>query len=269
MRCPAGNSPEKDPIALNPREKTGVFSYMIYEQASALRRPSLRDQIREILLERIGDGTLSAGDRIIEAALAKEFGVSAIPVREALRELVAMGVLEFAPHKGAWVREVSLAETIEALEIKATLEALAGRLAAPLLRGKCAVLRKECHAILKASRKRDFVAYQYHNQVFHRLIVEGSGNRTLLRTWNSLAFEVRTRPILQFLENEDPVAMAREHEAVLNALDAGNARKASTLLARHSNSLVEHLRRELAKEPNPSGHPQRTISKRTKSRSRT
>jgi len=105
---------------------------MIHQAPYGLSRHSLRDQIRETLLKRIGAGELQPGDRIVEARLAEEFGVSSIPIREAIRELVAMRVLEFANHKGAWVRQISLAETVEGLEIKA-LEAGHARKAAELL----------------------------------------------------------------------------------------------------------------------------------------
>ncbi|HEY3322096.1 MAG TPA: GntR family transcriptional regulator [Planctomycetota bacterium] len=237
-------------------------------QPGTLPRPSLRDQIRETLLSRIGQGKLAPGDRIVEAALGTEFGVSSIPVREAIRELVAMGVLEFANHKGAWVRQVSLAETIEALEVKSILEGLAGRLAAPRLRGKCRHLHRCCAAILAASRKGDLVAYQNHNQVFHRTIIEASGNKVLLKTWNTLAFEVRTRPILQFLAKQSPVAIAREHQQIADALDAGHGARARILLALHSDKLVEHLRREMASPSNGNEEVPVLVSKRTRTPSR-
>ena len=61
---------------------------------------SCREVVRRALLERIGDGVLVPGERIVEARLAEEFGVSAIPVREAIRELVSMGVLAAANNRG-------------------------------------------------------------------------------------------------------------------------------------------------------------------------
>ena len=100
-----------------------------------LVRLSVPEQISEVLLPRIGCGELAPGQRIVEGRLTEEFGVSAIPVREAIRELVAMGVLDSAAHKGAWVREVSVTETIEAFQVRAALESLAAMTAANALRG--------------------------------------------------------------------------------------------------------------------------------------
>lgn len=210
---------------------------------NALPRRLLRDQIREHLLEQIASGFLAPGDRIVEARVCEELGVSSIPVREAIRELVAMGVLAAATHKGAWVREVSLQETVEALEVKAALEALAARLAGPRLKGNCAVLRRICAAILEATERRDFVAYQQCNQAFHRHIVEMAGNAALARTWSSLAFEVRTRFIMDFVANGDAATIASEHEPIVEAFEAGNAQQAAGLLATHASDLIAYLQK--------------------------
>ncbi len=223
--------------------------------ADILKRHLLRDQIRDHLLDRIGSGALAPGDRIVEARVCEELGVSSIPVREAIRELVTMGILAAATHKGAWVREVSLAETVEALQVKSALDALAARLAAPKLKGNCAELRRLYDNIKKAAQQRDFVAYQQCNQAFHRHILETAGNAALLRTWSSLAFEVRTRFIMDFLANGDVVGIAFEHEPIVEAFEEGKAERAAKLLASHSSNLVAYLRRLHAvpeKEPRPS-----------------
>ena len=87
-----------------------------------IKRNSLREQIRDALLQRIGTGQIQPGQRIVEAQLIKEFNVSSIPIREAIRELVAMGMLDCASHRGAWVRKVDMPETIEALQVRTALE---------------------------------------------------------------------------------------------------------------------------------------------------
>ena len=190
--------------------------------------------------------TVSGGDRVVEAKLAEEVQASSIPVREAIRELVAIGVLEFAPRRGAWVREVSLAEVIESLEVRAELDRLAANRAAVKLRGRCGKLRTTVRRIVAAAKKRDFVAFQEHNQVFHRSIVAAAENRALLRVWGSLALDVRTRVIMDFLASVDPVKLAKEHEAIVDSLDCGDGKKAGNLLASHANHLVKYLQKETA-----------------------
>ncbi len=209
-----------------------------------IKRPLLRDQIREHLLERIGNGTLAPGDRIVEARICEELGVSSIPVREAILELVVTGVLASATHKGAWVREVSLDETVEALHVKASLEALAARLATPRLKEHSAGLRQIYDNLVKAARRKDFVDYQRCNQAFHRHIVEATGNTVLLRSWSSLAFGVRTRFIMDLVATGDAVGIARGHESIIEAFEAGDAERAAALLATHSNHLGAFLLRQ-------------------------
>lgn len=212
---------------------------------------SHREIIRVALLQRIGDGVLPPGTRIIEARLAKEFRVSAIPVREAIRELVSMGVLASENFCGAWVREVSMRETADALEVKAALEAQAARSSACQWRQHGATLRKICKAITQAAVNQDLAAYQRHNHAFHRHIVVATGNATLLKMWEGLAFEVRTRPILEFLTNENPRKIARGHDAIVTALIAGQRTRAARLLATHASDLVDHLRQKMLAEAAP------------------
>jgi DNA-binding GntR family transcriptional regulator len=201
-------------------------------------------------LDRIGSGAFAPGDRVVEARVCEDLGVSSIPVREAIRELVTMGVLAAATHKGAWVREVSLDETVEALQVKAALESLAARLAAPKLKGDRADLRRIYEDIRKAARRKDFSAYQQCNQAFHRHIVETAGNAALLRTWSSLAFDVRTRFIMDFVANGDAMSIALEHEPIVKAFEAGKAERAAELLAKHASDLIRYLQ-GLRAAPNP------------------
>ena len=210
---------------------------------------SCREVVRRTLLERIGDGVLAPGERIVEARLAEEFGISAIPVREAIRELVSIGVLAAANNKGAWVREVGMGETADALEVKAALELQAARSGTGPWRGDGPELKRLCTAIARTAKRRNFAEYQRLNHCFHRMIVAAAGNATLLRLWDGLAFEVRTRPIFEFLRAEDPALTAREHVAIAEALIGGRRARAAALLAAHAGRLVAHLRRGIAEEP--------------------
>ena len=209
---------------------------------------SLRQRVRGLLLQRIASGKLKPGQRIVESKLASELKISNVPIREALLELTAMGVLESEPFKGARIREVSLKETIEAFEVRAALESLASQKATPRLKKKCRRLRKILKSIMAAARKRDFAAFQEHNQVFHRTIVEASGNDMLLKTWEWLAFQVRTRFTMDYLKHEDPVAIAREHEPIISAIEDGNVRRVSSLLSSHSKGLMARLLQEYDKQ---------------------
>ncbi len=205
---------------------------------------SLRQFVRDALLDRIARGELKAGERVIEASLINEFGISSTPVREAIFELVALGVLTSEPNKGASVREVRLAETIEAFEVRAALESVAARAATPLLKGRCADIRRSAKAIIESAKRKDFAAFQEHNQIFHRAIVEAAGNGVLLRTWDSLFFQIRTRWTMDYLQTFDPVAIAREHIPIVDAMESGMPDLAASLMASHSAHLVTFLKAE-------------------------
>jgi len=211
-----------------------------------LKRHSLREQVRDALLEKIASGELRPGDRVVEAQVARQLHVSPIPIREAIRELVAIGVLRSENHRGAWVREATILECAEALEVRSALDALVIRKVAKRLRGKCGPLREVVAAIIEAAKRRDFSAFQHHNQTFHRSLVEQTGNRALLRVYDSLAFDVRVRAVMDFLAAKDPVEIASEHAAILDALDRGDVREATRCAVQHSRRLVEFLEEELA-----------------------
>ena len=215
-------------------------------QSVIANRSSLSEQVRNHILARIATGQFPPGQKIVEARIAEELHVSTIPVREAIRELVAKRVLEYLVHRGARVREVSMAETVDALRVKAVLEALAARLAGPKLIPLAPQLRAFLRSILESATSHDFVKYQDQNQHFHRAIVEASANQILLAQWDSLAFEVRTRFLLDYLQAVDPQVLAREHADILLAIEDGETETVASLLMSHANHLVEYLERQMS-----------------------
>src|ERR1700759_2431450 len=94
----------------------------------ALTRSVLADQVKERLLEAILDGSYPPDSRVVESAIAKELGTSQAPVREALRGLEALGIVEITPFRGARVRRLDSAELLEAYVVRSTIEVLAARL---------------------------------------------------------------------------------------------------------------------------------------------
>jgi DNA-binding GntR family transcriptional regulator len=222
-------------------------------QNSTANRYSLSAQVRDAIEEKIATGKLAPGDRIVEARIASELHVSSIPVREAIRELVARRVLEYVVHKGARVREVSMVETIDALQVKAALEALAARLAGKNIARTAAILRGCLTPMGESLRARDYVRFQVINQSFHRTVMEASGNAILLSLWDTLAFEVRTRFILDCLRTVDPEDMLKEHVDLCAAVEMGDAEGAASLSMSHSNHLVERLKKRLAENGGPTG----------------
>jgi len=220
---------------------------------STASRYSLSQQVRNHILNKVSTGELAPGDKVIEARIAAELHVSTIPVREAIRELAAMRVLNYAVHRGARVREVTVSETVDALHVKGVLEALAARLAGKKLRRSLAELQQYSDHIQEAARRHDWVQYQDQNQLFHRSIAEAAGNQILLSLWDSLAFEVRTRFIMDFLRIVDATELAREHNEILQAVDVGDTGRVAELLSHHANKLVEYLMEQKAADNSRDG----------------
>jgi DNA-binding GntR family transcriptional regulator len=197
--------------------------------ANAISRTVLREQIKELLLERILGHVYAPGDRLVETRIAQELGVSQAPVREALRELETLRFVESASFKGTWVREVSDRELAELYPIRAALEDVAARAAAERLAGKVAPLEREIRKMAKAKDIREQVE---HDVRFHRLIVEASGNARLLELWQSLQVDARTM-ITAIRTGLDPVAIAKRHEPIIEALRRQDANAAGQEIRRH------------------------------------
>jgi DNA-binding GntR family transcriptional regulator len=198
----------------------------------ALQRDSMAERVKQDLLRRITSGELQPGARLVELHIARELNTSQGPVREALCELEGLELVVTEPYKGSRVREVTEQDIREAYTVRATLEHLAGQLAAPHFQGDVGELRKAATKIFNAARKKDIADYARHDIIFHRLIVEGAENRILLRTWNSLAFEVRLQLWLARGNIDLPTAQ-EAHWKIIDALETGDGNLAGELLRKH------------------------------------
>jgi DNA-binding GntR family transcriptional regulator len=209
---------------------------------ATISRSMLRDQIRELLLARILDGEYAPGDRIVETQLAQELSVSQAPVREALRELEFLRMVVSEPFRGARVREVTAQELAEIYPIRAAIEEVAARAAAPALRRDVSGLEGELDAMLAAAAKGDTHELLVHDVHFHRLVVEASANATLLQVWRSLRIEART--LITIIKSDtDLNDIAESHRPVLEALRSGDARRSGRALRKHVEAFAEWVPR--------------------------
>jgi DNA-binding GntR family transcriptional regulator len=198
-----------------------------------VQRRSLKDQVKQQILERILKGRYAPGQRLREVALAKELNTSPIPVREALRELESLRIVESEAYKGVRVRQVTPRDLVEAYELRALLEWHAAEKGGRSFKGNAQALRKRYLAMLAAARSGDIEVYAQNDIPFHRLIIEAAQNGFLLRAWDGLGFEIRTRIFLTSKEY-DMVEIAKLHEPILVALERGDAKRAAQLLREHS-----------------------------------
>jgi DNA-binding GntR family transcriptional regulator len=210
-------------------------------------RPTLRDQVKDALLQRILEGTYAPGERIVEIRVAREFGVSQAPVREALRELEILRLIESEPFRGARVRGVRPEEIAETYPVRAALEEVAARAAAPQLAGNAQALADELESMRAAAGDGDLHRFVAHDVGFHRLIVEASDNRTLSEMWETLHIDLRTR--LTLIQRGDLREVAERHVPVMEALDAGDGMLAGRLVREHIEGFGRSVAETLAGRP--------------------
>ncbi|QDU40924.1 HTH-type transcriptional repressor CsiR [Maioricimonas rarisocia] len=201
------------------------------------RRECMSDGIRNELTARILDGRLQPGARLVELAIASEFETSQAPVREALRELEAHGLVESQPYRGTRVREITNREMAEAYQVRAILEQHAGEQAAARFEGNVADLDDLVRRLRTAAAAGDVEAYSDLNVQFHRCILERSGNQTLLKMWETLGFGIRIR-VNVVRQSVDLPRRADEHDPIVDALRAGDGPKAGRLLREHVESFI-------------------------------
>jgi DNA-binding GntR family transcriptional regulator len=202
---------------------------------------SVVDQVYSAIRERISSGSLPRGARVHQEDLAEELGVSRTPVREALRRLAAEGLVEMRTNRGARVADVDQVGMRVSYEARTVIEPGAARLAAarrlpePLARMRAAVAaqRRSLRNV-----QRSFEA----NREFHLALATASGNEFLVqfaeRLWvariGETIYERQVQTQARMLLD------VREHEQIIEAIEAGDGRRAESLARRH---LTDAMRR--------------------------
>jgi DNA-binding GntR family transcriptional regulator len=209
----------------------------------ALSRSVLADQVKDRILQGILSGHYPPDSRIVETQIARELGTSQAPVREALRGLEALGVVELAPFRGARVRRPSRREIIEAYVVRSTLEALATRLAVPRMTDADLVkLAGHLEAMRAAARNDDGHGVAKADARFHGQIVELADNATLGKVWQSLEPFSRTY-ITLVVPGADPQWSADLHAPILVALQRRDTEAVVEALRRHFDEVSESMAR--------------------------
>lgn len=201
---------------------------------SALPRSVLSAQVKDRLLTMILEGELAPGARIIETRVARDLGTSQAPVREALRDLATLGLVEMHPFRGARVREPHADELIEAMEVRGEIEAIAARQAATRIDAATLARMKELLDEMRACAARgDAHAQALANSQFHNLVIAASGNRTVQRLWEILEPFARTY-MTAAAPGADLHWLAERHVAIIEALEARDADKAAEQMRVHA-----------------------------------
>lgn len=204
------------------------------------------DRLVEWLRNGILNGRYVPGQRLVEADLTHDFGVSRGPLREAFGRLSAEGLLQIVPHRGALVRKLCYEETVEIFQIRSGLEPLAARLAAAAIDRADNRQRFEAgiRQIWDEAPRMDS-GYHRENRQFHLSIFEVCGNAQLV----GLSRQLQLPLILMQLSNTKTPEMYRnsveEHRAVATAILRGDGDAAEAAMRRH----LERANYDLATMP--------------------
>jgi DNA-binding GntR family transcriptional regulator len=209
--------------------------------AEPMEREILSERVKDRILTWILEGELAPGSRIVETRVARELGVSQAPVREALRDLATLGFVDTKPYRGSWVRQPTEEELVDAIEVRAELEALAGRLAAARRTDQCmADLEHFFDEMNRAADRGDAHDHAFNNTQFHARIVQSAHNPTLTRLWTMLEPFSRTY-VTATMPGMDLHWLAERHRSILDAIRDEDADRAADAMRSHAAEAAELL----------------------------
>lgn len=181
------------------------------------------DHAYETIRGKILDGSYGPGFRLVLDRLANEIGVSAVPVREALRRLEAEGYVDFIRNVGARVRWIDVTDCAESLQTLAVLEASATAMAAPLLdRSTLTQARKANEAMAASLARRDGIAVSLQDCKFHEKLYDACPNTYLVSLVRREMTRVqRLGSAILALAPERAQQAAEEHARLIELIESG------------------------------------------------
>jgi DNA-binding GntR family transcriptional regulator len=207
--------------------------------------PDLAEQAYQSILEAICDGRLAPGERITQERLAGSLSVSRQPVLQALLLLKRDGFIADAGGRGVMVAPLTAEYIVNLYQLRSVMDGLAAREAA---RRKAALDPELLAQGRKAAREKQVAAMIAADLAFHRAIYEAAGNPLLLQSAERHWSHIR-RVMGAVLQRADSRgAIWDEHEAMLDAIAAGDAELAQRLAVQHCEAAGDNLARQLASQ---------------------
>jgi DNA-binding GntR family transcriptional regulator len=197
-------------------------------------KPRRSEQLREAIEEQIAIGKFAPGMRLDETQLALRFGASRTPLREALIQLAAVGLVDIKPRRGATVCAVNPQTLFEMFQVMAELEAMCARLAARRISSEQLLEVRAAHDLCASlADRQDLDGYYRANQRFHFALYEASQNRFLCDEAKALHRKLGVYRRLQLRVRDRVHTSFEEHQKVLDALEAGDGEAAARSLRAH------------------------------------
>ncbi len=217
-------------------------------EAVIINATRISDQVYQYLRKEIVEGRLTPGQRISPDELADRLRISKMPIKEAIERLVGDGLLEVQARRGTFVARLDAVELAETFEVRCALEVLAGKLAVRhITKADTERLRQLIAAMERSTAKTDIRLHLEQNAEFHELIVNRSGNRKLMETWQRFRLPIHVAGIHSRTDDwvERVAREQREHRAIVRALEQGDPAAVEQAITSHvmraRGSLVEDV----------------------------
>jgi len=210
----------------------------------------LGERIAEQLRELILDGELAPGAPLVEIALAADLGVSRAPVREALRILGLDGLVETVPYRGTTVRGLRRRDVEELHQIRTLHEGFAiRRIVARGDADAVATLYRCCDEMDRVGA--DVAAVNRADERFHGTLIDLADHVLLSTFWRTIAMQARQVMAMCNRQIADAGVIAANHRRIVDAIAAGDARRAEALLEGHVEDVIEVVLRDWAGPEEP------------------
>lgn len=198
-------------------------------------RQTLADQIVEYVRDQISQDILKPGQKLTIQGLAKELNVSMTPIREAIKTLAALRLVDVEVNKSVVIAQPNMEETRQLLIVYSRLEMLAGELAAQNATAEDIASLKELAGRLVAAQQQGKKLEYFHiNQEFHLVLVMASHNQPLIeihQNLNARLYHVRFRGIGAV--DVDWGDVAKEHNDIVAAIEKHDSKDVAALVKKH------------------------------------
>jgi DNA-binding GntR family transcriptional regulator len=194
--------------------------------------PNIAHRLLDAMEQDIATGILTPGMRLDEMSLATRYQASRTPVREALRQLAAVGMVEIRPRRSAVVATLGADKLYQMFEVMAELEAMCGRLAARRLSPSSKAALLSTHEACRTAQG-DPDKYYSANEAFHQSIYTASGNAFLAEQCRVLQKRLRPYRRLQLRVGNRVARSFKEHDLIMDSITAGDGEAAMAALRSH------------------------------------
>jgi DNA-binding GntR family transcriptional regulator len=218
----------------------------------AIPRAGLHEHVAQRLRQMLVEGRIAPGAKLNERELCEVLEVSRTPLREAIKMLAAEGLVELLPNRGAIAVSLGEEDIRHTFEVMGGLEALSGELAAQRITDQeLAELRALHFEMLAAYTRRDLSNYYRLNALIHRGINAAAKNPVLSATYDRVNARLHA---LRFRSNQDGEkwkTAVKEHEQMIEALAAHDAKAMRTVLATHLKNKLDVVLEQLRESQSP------------------